>query len=93
MGKDGNGQICWMINPNCEAVKISDPKLKDSLQCEAYKRKKGCWEIDWSATIADKSEPEKGFWKGFYNVGCRACPVYKHHRTRIENMIDDSNKV
>ncbi len=91
MEQKGNGQTCWEMNPNCQRARLAGQNLTDSLICPAYDQKKSCWEIDWASYLKNKSESQKGFWKGFYNIGCRACPTCKHNQEEIENMISKIN--
>lgn len=92
MRKEGNGQTCCEINPYCQVRKLDQAELKNH-HCPARDQKKGCWEIDWASELRNKPESEKEFWKGFYNVGCRDCPVYEHHQEKIEEMVDSINSI
>jgi len=87
MKQTGNGGRCWEVNPNCEARRLADANIPCCVSCAAYEQKKGCWEMDWDAELKETSESELGFWKGFYNVGCRVCPVCNHHKDKVEKMV------
>lgn len=86
-----NSHKCWNANPNCQAKKITDVRLKKNISCTAYEQKKNCWEINWTDYLKNNSDSNIGFWKGFYNIGCRSCPVCEEHSTNVENMIEKIN--
>jgi hypothetical protein len=92
MCKNGNGQSCWDLNPNCQAKKCGQSELV-KFCCLAKEEEKICWQVDWASAVKNLSESERGFWKGFYCVGCQDCPLYEIYQGQIEQMIDDVNKV
>ncbi len=89
MNKNGNGQNCWDLNPNCQAKKCSESQM---IHCPAREAKKVCWQVDWKIEMQDLPEQEKKFWQGFYCVGCKDCPVYEVYREEVEDMIDEIEK-
>jgi len=92
MCNNGNGKACWEVNPSCQAKKLTKAEMQRN-PCAAYEQKTDCWRVDRASQLKNKPEPEKGFWEGFYNIGCPNCPVCEHHQERVREMIENINEV